>query len=72
MTRRAENDELLSPAGVLLPLEVYEVGDEAESEFCSDCRNCCSTSSAELVLLALLVPSVEDEASVGGGPPWPP
>ncbi len=76
MIRSAENDELLLP--VELPLALYDVEDEADSEFCSDCKNCCRMSLAVLVLLVELVElvelvlpvlSVEDELSVGGGPP---
>ena len=70
MIRSAENDELLLP--VELPLALYDVEDEADSEFCSDCKNCCRMSLVVLVLLVeLVLPvlSVEDELSVGGGPP---
>ena len=59
---------LLVPASEV-PVAPYGVDDEEDSEFCSDWRNCCRMSLAELVLLVL---SVEDKLSVGGGPPWPP
>ena len=70
MIRSAENDELLLP--VELPLALYDVEDEADSEFCSDCKNCCRMSLVVLLLLVeLVLPvlSVEDELSVGGEPP---
>ena len=57
----------------MLPVEPYELDDEDDSEACSDCRNCCSTSATELVLdeLSLLpVDEVDDEASVEELPPW--
>src|SRR5258708_26504069 len=44
LIRSAENDELLLP--VELPLALYDVGDEAGREFCSDCKNCCRMSLA--------------------------
>ena len=56
---------LLGPASTV-PVAVYSVEDEEDREFCSDCRNCCRMSVAELLLLVL---SVEDKLSVGGGPP---
>jgi len=55
-----------------LPVALYEVDDEADSDSCSDWRNCCRISSAELAPEELLVLSVEEALSVGGGPPWPP
>ena len=55
-----------------VPVALYDVGAEADSESCSDCRNCCRMSFAELESDELLVLSDEDELSVGGGPPWPP
>ena len=58
---------LLAP-GSEVPVALYGVDDEEECEFCSDCRNSCRMSMTELVLP---VPPVEDELSVGGGPPWP-
>ena len=58
---------LLAPASEV-PVALYGVDDEEEREFCSDWRNCCRMSMTELVLP---VPPVEDELSVGGGPPWP-
>jgi hypothetical protein len=67
----AENDEPLPLAELVLPFALYDE-DEADSEFCTDCKNCCRMSLAVLVLLVeLVLPvlSVEDELSVGGGPP---
>ena len=61
MISSAENDEPLVPAVALLPVALYEPGDEVDSESCSDCRNCCRMLSAELVLDELL--PVEDELS---------
>ena len=52
MIRSAENDELLLP--VELPLALYDVEDEADSEFCSDCKNCCRMSLVVLVELAAI------------------
>jgi hypothetical protein len=65
--------ELLLPVAEV-PVAPYGVDDEADSESCSDCKNCCRMSLAEVVpdeLLPdeLLVLSDEDELSVGGGPP---
>jgi hypothetical protein len=35
--------------------------DEVDSEFCSDCRNCCRTSAGELAFDELLVLLLDDE-----------
>ena len=72
MIRSAENDEPLLLALPVLPAALYGVDDEADSEFCSDCRNCCTMSAVLVVPEELEVLSVEDELSAGGGPPWPP
>ena len=55
-----------------VPVALYGVDDEADSESCSDCKNCCRMSLAELVPDALPVLSDEDELSAGGGPPCSP
>jgi len=72
LIRSAENDELLLLVLPVLPAALYDVDDEADSEFCSDCRNCCTMSAVLVVPEELEVLSVEDELSAGGGPPWPP
>ena len=51
---------------LVLPVELYEV-DELLAASCSDCRNCCSRSLAELVLDEL--DESEDEASPDFDPP---
>lgn len=71
MIRSDDDDELLLLVPVV-PVAPYDVDDELASEFCTDWRNCCRMSLAELVLLVPLVLSVEDEVSVGDGAPWPP
>ena len=66
------NDALLLPAVlVVLPLALYELEDEADSDFCNNSRNCFRMSSTELVSDELL-PSLADEPSAGGGPPYGP
>jgi hypothetical protein len=73
LIRSGENDPLLLLPGSEAPVALYDEGDEADSEFCSDCRNCCRMSSGELVPEELpRVLLVEDEPSAGGAPPWPP
>ena len=61
--------ELLLPV-LVVPLALYDEDDEVDSESCSDWRNCCRTSLAELVSEEVLVLSVEDELSVDDEPPW--
>jgi hypothetical protein len=70
LIRSAEKDEALSVAA--LPVALYEFCDELDSESCSDWRNCCRISSAELVSDELPVLPVVDELLVEDEPPWPP
>ena len=74
MISSAENDELLGLAVELLPVALYEVGDELDCESCNACRNCCRMLLAELVFdeLVLLVLLVEDELADDDEAPWPP
>src|ERR1700674_4911111 len=54
---------------IAAPVAPYDADeDDADSEFCSDCRNCCRTSAEP----ALLVLSVACELSADDPPPWPP
>jgi hypothetical protein len=64
--RSAESDEPLALPLPAVPLALYDVDDEADSELCNSWRNCCRMSSVELLLEESLVLSVEDEPSVGG------
>ena len=73
MISSAENDELPVPAVELLPVALYDVGDELDCESCSDCKNCCRMLLEELALdELLLVPPVGDELPIAGEAPWPP
>jgi hypothetical protein len=51
--------ELLLPVPEV-PVAPYGVDDEADSESCSDCKNCCRMSLAELVPDELLVLEVAE------------
>ena len=66
---RAEADELWVLELLELPLELYDEADE-DCALCSRSMSCCSRSLAELVPLLeeLLVLSVDDVPSEGGGP----
>jgi hypothetical protein len=53
------------------PVEPYELDDEADSDFCSSCKNCCRMSLMELVpgepaAAAVLGQPVDDDAAVCG------
>jgi hypothetical protein len=49
-----------------LPVALYEVDEEADSCSCSDWRNCCRMSAAELALEELLALSLEEAPSSFG------